>query len=142
MGKTDGSVVVHSLESGSNSSKMKTELCAKSTNPNSVEDLQWDPLSTDYLLVGWKDGTMVMYDVSSEHEVVRFDKQNDGWQSISLFKLTSYFKGLKCILWLPNQPGCFVTAGDKTGIMKTWTVSQRQPIASIKVSSSLVTCEM
>ncbi len=47
--------------------------------------------------------------------------------------LFMHIPGSSCIQWIKNQPGCFVTSGDKTGLLRTWTVSQKQSTGSVKV---------
>ena len=82
-------------------------------------DAQWDPLSESYLLVGGRSGTLHMYDVESKQTLQTFDQE----------------RGLCSLAWVPAAPGDFVTASDKTGLLKVWNVSQRAPRETIKAEA-------
>ena len=86
-----------------------------------LADCQWDPLSDTYLLVGCASGLLHMYDVESKQPLQTFDRMPGG--------------GLAMIAWLPGVPGDFLTASDKTGVLRVWNVSNRQPKDTIKAEA-------
>ena len=82
-------------------------------------DVQWDPLSDAYLLVGCATGTLHMYDVESRQPLQTFDQE----------------RGLTSLAWMPGVPGDFVTASDKTGVLRVWNVSQRAPKDTLRAEA-------
>ncbi|CAE7892179.1 yrhG, partial [Symbiodinium sp. KB8] len=95
------------------------------TSKDAVTDAQWDPLSDDYLLVSFADGSLTLYDASKQAEVHSFEKQSQAIRSLA---------------WAKAQPGNFVSATDRVGLLKLWNVSQRSPMSQIKVGTSGVLC--
>mmetsp|Transcript_71803 Transcript_71803/g.191534 ORF Transcript_71803/g.191534 Transcript_71803/m.191534 type:complete len:1269 (+) Transcript_71803:67-3873(+) len=115
LGAPDGSLtVINNVEGKKSTVESKVKNCP-------VEDVQWDPLSTDYLLVAWKMGDMALFDIAQKVEVFRFDRLSQGIRSIA---------------WVRSEPGNFVTVTDKVGVLRKWNVSQRAPIDMIKVGVS------
>jgi hypothetical protein len=45
---------------------------------SSVEDIQWDPNSSNYFLVCWKDGALSLVDADEEREMQVFERQGAG----------------------------------------------------------------
>eukprot|EP00743_Colponemidia_sp_Colp-15_P006499 GILK01006998.1.p1 GENE.GILK01006998.1~~GILK01006998.1.p1 ORF type:complete len:1239 (+),score=161.70 GILK01006998.1:69-3785(+) len=88
------------------------------TKQQPIEDIQWDPLSTNYYLVAYKDGTMYLCDADEDTVLQTFDKQGGG---------------IKGIAWIRSQPGNFITTNDKTGAFRVCNVSHRSPIEVLKV---------
>lgn len=43
-------------------------------------------------------------------------------------------KFVKAISWMSWAPGSFVSVSSRTGVIRVWNVSQKQPIEVIKVS--------
>ena len=86
-----------------------------------LADAQWDPLSDGYLLAGMVSGAMHMYDVDSKQSLQTFEQNT--------------IAGLTMIAWIPGVPGDFVTATDKTGVLRVWNVSQRGPKDLIKAEA-------
>lgn len=121
VGTSEGSLHVHLVATGK-----KTHILGKSkTSKDAVTDAQWDPLSEDYLLVSFQDGSLALYDVSSSTEIHTFDIQS---------------QPVKSIAWAKAQPGNFLTSTERVGVLKLWNVSQRTPLSQIKVGHSGVNC--
>ncbi|KAG9405553.1 WD repeat-containing protein 17 [Aphanomyces cochlioides] len=87
---------------------------------SAIIDLQWDSLSTIYLLIATRDGHCALWEVTEQTGVPlhTFDKQGSGTTAIA---------------WLPWASGLFVTANGRTGNVKLWNVSQTTPIEHFRV---------
>eukprot|EP00929_Paragymnodinium_shiwhaense_P078519 TRINITY_DN40719_c0_g1_i1.p1 TRINITY_DN40719_c0_g1~~TRINITY_DN40719_c0_g1_i1.p1 ORF type:complete len:1260 (-),score=209.45 TRINITY_DN40719_c0_g1_i1:239-4018(-) len=121
LGTADGSLIIYDQRTG----KQATIVGRAKTSKDPVTDAQWDPLSEDYMLVAFGDGSLVLYDASSQKEIHSFDKQH---------------QPIRTLAWARSQPGNFVTGTDKVGVLRLWNVSQKAPLAMIKVGSSGVSC--
>jgi WD40 repeat protein len=105
-GNVDGSVFIYDTTSKgykfikSNLDNSKTE----------VIDLQWDPLSDNYLLVAYKNGAIKLLDTDSGQDVFVYEVSPTG---------------VSAIRWVANVPGEFLSADARTGIVKMWNVSQK-----------------
>lgn len=120
-GLEDGSLTVYNSQQ-----QKKVNIVGKSkTSKDAVTDAQWDPLSEDYLLVSFADGSLTLFDVSRQAELHSFDKQAQAIRSLA---------------WAKAQPGNFVSATDRVGLLKLWNVSQRTPLGQIKVGNTGVLC--
>jgi WD40 repeat protein len=119
IGLSDGRLVL--FENRNASKKLVFNQPKKNPNTVAIEDVQWDPLSTDYMLVCYQDGCLSLVDVARDVEIHQFDRQAQGITTMD---------------WIRNQPGNFVTASDRMGAIKVWNVSQRSPIDQIKVGIS------
>eukprot|EP00435_Cladocopium_sp_Y103_P030001 s1373_g7.t1 len=120
-GLEDGSLTVYNSQQ-----QKKVHIVGKSkTSKDAVTDAQWDPLSEDYLLVSFADGSLTLFDVSRQAELHSFDKQAQAIRSLA---------------WAKAQPGNFVSATDRVGLLKLWNVSQRTPLGQIKVGNTGVLC--
>ncbi|CAE8613930.1 unnamed protein product [Polarella glacialis] len=121
VGLEDGSLTVYDQQTAK-----KLQIVGKAkTSKDAVTDAQWDPLSDDYLLVSFADGSLTLYDASNQKEIHSFDKQSQGINSMA---------------WAKAQPGNFVTVTDRVGVLRLWNVSQRAPLAQIKVGLAGVNC--
>lgn len=89
--------------------------------PAATEDLQWDPLSDKYIIVAFKDGSMVLFDAEESSILQTFDRQGAGIRSIA---------------WNKAVPGEFFTATDKLAALKVWSVSKKAPVDTIKIGNS------
>ncbi|CAG9315711.1 unnamed protein product [Blepharisma stoltei] len=89
--------------------------------PAAAEDVQWDPLSDKYLLVSFKDGSMVLFDAVEAGILQTFDRQGAGIRSIA---------------WNKKSPGEFFTTSDKIAALKVWNVSKASPIDTIKLGNT------
>ena len=90
------------------------------SSPAEVVDLEWDKLSSQYLLIAY-DHWMQLWDATSSYSLIQsFDRQST--------KVTS-------ICWLDWAPGSFLSANEKTGILKMWNASSKAPMDSIRVTT-------
>lgn len=120
-GVEDGSLAIFDHQSGK-----KVLIVGKSkTSKDPVTDAQWDPLSDTYLLVSFADGSLTLYESGTQAEIHSFEKQT---------------QGIKSIAWAKAQPGNFLTATDRVGVLRLWNVSQRSPLMQIKVGHTGVLC--
>ena len=88
----------------------------------SVSDIQWDPLSAEYALVSWTDGSLGLFDTSKCSLVTKFNSASSA--------------GPHPIQFVPWQPGNFLSAGPRTGFVHLWNVSKSSPMDSIRVSQT------
>lgn len=87
-----------------------------------VLDLEWDPLSDNYLLASFGGGTMALFDVDALGMVRTFDKQAGG--------------GIGCLEWIRGSPGSFLAASERHGSVRRWNVSQSHAEEAYKVGNS------
>ena len=85
-----------------------------------VLDLQWDPLSDNYILVSFDSGDVALYDYVSLEEMRTFERQSGGMNHLS---------------WIRASPGTFLASSSKHGVVREWNVSQVAPKRSYKVSN-------
>lgn len=85
----------------------------------SVTDLQFDTLSSIYLLVSYQ-YYIILWDIEANTQMHIFDKTN--------FNITS-------INWLSWTSGNFIVTNSKSTIISIYNVSQKQPIDTIKLSN-------
>jgi len=96
----------------------RTKLEPMKTKNNSVEDIQWDPLSNNYCLVSYADGQLQMIDCEQAGD--------------PLISFERFPQGIRYMSWVPDQPGNFITVSDKSSVIKVWNVSQKLPVNQIK----------
>lgn len=82
-----------------------------------VVDLQWDSLSSHYLLVAYE-SFMTLWDGSTAALMLVFEKQ-----SVSI----------SAVLWLDWAPGSFISSNEKTGVIKLWNASQKTSLSSFRI---------
>lgn len=99
--------------------KRQSVLQVKDRETVAVVDLQWDRLSSSYLLVAYQ-FFVSLWDTESAMEVLIFERQT--------MPITS-------IAWMHWTPGNFVTANSKNGFLKVWNASQKQPLDSMRFNS-------
>ncbi|XP_077983757.1 WD repeat-containing protein 17-like [Glandiceps talaboti] len=99
---------------------LRPEHLEGSDEEDPVADLQWDPLSNDYLLV------------ANQHFGVRLI-DTDSLTVIITFMLPSAAASVHTVSWIPTAPGMFVTGDTHVGVMRVWNVSKNTPIENIKL---------
>jgi len=92
----------------------KLLLAANRTSP--VVDMQWDRLSSSYLLVAY-DFFLSLWDAESGSEIHTFEKQTVNITSIA---------------WMDWTAGNFISTNGRNRNLKVWNASQRQPLDTIK----------
>ena len=86
-------------------------------NSYNVVDVQWDRLSSVYLLVAYSN-FVSLWDTETQTEINVFDKQPVGITSVA---------------WMDWTAGSFLTANAKNGTLRVWNVSQKAPMDTIRV---------
>ena len=117
-----------------------------------VADFAWDPLSTFYILVAYKNGTILLWDAEGGCNIVIEElgqrKKGDGWNSLMsstkraklLGKLLMVFERqtigtISSIKWMPWAAGSFAVSNTRTGMLKIFNVSQNQNIDRIRINA-------
>lgn len=112
VGCSTGSVVLFNAKT-----KSQQVLFAKDRSMP-VVDLQWDRLSSVYLLVAYTT-YLALWDTESCESLHIFDTQHVHMSSLA---------------WMDWTAGGFVTASAKNGTVKIWNAGQKAPLKSVKVS--------
>eukprot|EP01033_Poteriospumella_lacustris_P008928 gene8927-6410_t len=94
-----------------------TKLLSNPDKKLQVEDLQWDRLSTSYLLVAYR-SHIELWDTESTALVHSFDKQPIAIQGIA---------------WMDWTAGNFISFNNKNNNLKVWNASQKHPIETMKI---------
>uniref|UniRef100_A0A4X1VYY9 WD repeat domain 17 n=1 Tax=Sus scrofa TaxID=9823 RepID=A0A4X1VYY9_PIG len=92
-----------------------------------VTALEWDPLSTDYLLV------------ANLHHGIRL-VDSESLCCITTFNLPSTAASVQCLAWVPSAPGMFVTGDSQVGVLRIWNVSRTTPVDNIKLKKTGFHC--
>uniref|UniRef100_A0A3Q2UKS2 Uncharacterized protein n=1 Tax=Fundulus heteroclitus TaxID=8078 RepID=A0A3Q2UKS2_FUNHE len=95
-GHTDGSLSVFQPGSKSQKHVLRPEALEGTDEEDPVSALEWDPLSTDYLLV------------SNLHNGIRL-VDSEGLACITSFCFPSAAASVQCLAWVPSAPGMFIT---------------------------------
>ncbi|XP_060065865.1 WD repeat-containing protein 17-like [Ylistrum balloti] len=108
--------------------KSYKHVCAPDENSDSEEEdpvtaLEWDPLSTDYLIIANTFGTIRLIDSNSLNIIIRFIMPSVASQVSSLS-------------WIDSAPGMFVTGDAKTGVLRVWSVSRSSPLETIRLKQT------
>eukprot|EP01032_Pedospumella_encystans_P020923 gene20923-23757_t len=85
-----------------------------------VVDLQWDRLSSSYLLVAYQ-FFLSLWDAESGSEIHAFEKQTIP---------------ITCVAWLDWTAGNFVSANGRNRNLKVWNASQKQPLDTLKFAGT------
>ncbi len=85
-----------------------------------VVDLQWDRLSSSYLLVAYQ-FFLSLWDADSGSEIHAFEKQTIP---------------ITCVAWLDWTAGNFVSANGRNRNLKVWNASQKQPLDTLKFAGA------
>uniref|UniRef100_A0A3B4TPG6 Uncharacterized protein n=1 Tax=Seriola dumerili TaxID=41447 RepID=A0A3B4TPG6_SERDU len=97
-GHTDGSLSVFQPGSKSQKHVLRPESLEGTDEEDPVSALEWDPLSTDYLLV------------SNLHNGIRL-VDSEALNCITSFCFPSAAASVQCLAWVPSAPGMFITGG-------------------------------
>lgn len=89
-----------SHQSGSKNQKhvLRPESLEGTDEEDPVTALEWDPLSTDYLLV------------ANLHNGIRL-VDSESLCCITTFSFPSAAASVQCLAWVPSAPGMFITGG-------------------------------
>uniref|UniRef100_A0A3P9N8S1 WD repeat domain 17 n=1 Tax=Poecilia reticulata TaxID=8081 RepID=A0A3P9N8S1_POERE len=122
-GHTDGSLSVFQPGSKSQKHVLRPESLEGTDEEDPVSALEWDPLSTDYLLV------------SNLHNGVRL-VDSEGLSCITSFCFPSAAASVQCLAWVPSAPGMFITGDSQVGVLRVWNVSRSTPLDSFKLKKT------
>lgn len=88
------------ITSGSKNQKhvLRPESLEGTDEEDPVTALEWDPLSTDYLLV------------ANMHNGIRL-LDSESLSCITTFSFPSAAASVQCLAWVPSAPGMFITGG-------------------------------
>ena len=89
-----------------------------------VVDARWDPLSVDYFLCCWTDGSLGLFDTTGAARI---------WFNTG--------SPVKAIRWVKSQPGSFLALPEnRPGVVQVWNASKASsPLEQIRVASSTIT---
>ena len=98
LGHTDGSISM--INPGQKTRKHELHLDEEmsSSDDNPVQNMEWDPLSQDYILVTYLQGRMKLIDSNT-------------LTVITQYSLPSAAARVKTLSWIHNAPGMFITGG-------------------------------
>ncbi len=106
-------------------STQKTISCVR-IEGRKITDFQWDPLSSDFLLVSYGD-RVKMYDIYFTEKIQDVEEK-----SISSFEKVN--GGVSSVQLIDEEPGNFVTSDARTGVLRFWNVSQATCKSLVKLN--------
>ncbi|XP_062992231.1 WD repeat-containing protein 17 [Elgaria multicarinata webbii] len=122
-GHTDGSLSVFQPGSKSQKHVLRPESLEGTDEEDPVTALEWDPLSTDYLLV------------ANLHNGIRL-VDSESLSCITVFNFPSAAASVQCLAWVPSAPGMFITGDSQVGVLRVWNVSRTTPIDNFKLKKT------
>ncbi|KAK1174855.1 WD repeat-containing protein 17 isoform X1 [Acipenser oxyrinchus oxyrinchus] len=122
-GHTDGSLSVFQPGSKSQKHVLRPESLEGTDEEDPVSALEWDPLSTDYLLV------------ANLHNGIRL-VDSESLSCITTFSFPSAAASVQCLAWVPSAPGMFITGDSQVGVLRVWNVSRTTPIDNFKLKKT------
>uniref|UniRef100_A0A3P8W9Z8 WD repeat domain 17 n=1 Tax=Cynoglossus semilaevis TaxID=244447 RepID=A0A3P8W9Z8_CYNSE len=122
-GHTDGSLSIFQPGSRSQKHVLRPESLEGTDEEDPVSALEWDLLSTDYLLV------------SNLHNGIRL-VDSEALTCITSFCFPSAAASVQCLAWVPSAPGMFITGDSQVGVLRVWNVSRSTPLDSFKLKKN------
>ncbi|KAF4090807.1 hypothetical protein AMELA_G00055710 [Ameiurus melas] len=122
-GHTDGSLSVFQPGSKNQKHVLRPESLEGTDEEDPVTALEWDPLSTDYLLV------------ANMHNGIRL-LDSDSLSCVTAFSLPSAAASVQCLAWVPTAPGMFITGDSQVGVLRVWNVSRTTPLDNFKLKKT------
>ncbi|XP_073075306.1 WD repeat-containing protein 17 isoform X4 [Manis javanica] len=126
-GHIDGSLSVFQPGNKSQKHILRPESLEGTDEEDPVTALEWDPLSTDYLLV------------ANLHCGIRL-VDSESLYCITTFSFPSAAASVQCLAWVPSAPGMFITGDSQVGILRIWNVSRTTPIDNFKLKKTGFHC--
>ncbi|XP_033115625.1 WD repeat-containing protein 17-like [Anneissia japonica] len=126
-GHADGSLSFFNTDRRPNKHVLRPENVDGSEDDDPVMDLEWDPLSLDYLLVVHVQCGVRLVDCESLNV-------------ITVFQLPNSATAVQTLAWIPTAPGMFATGDTHHGIIRFWTVSNPAPICSLNLKKTGFHC--
>ncbi|XP_029434040.1 WD repeat-containing protein 17 isoform X3 [Rhinatrema bivittatum] len=122
-GHIDGSLSIFQPGCKSQKHVLRPESLEGTDEEDPVTALEWDPLSTDYLLV------------ANLHNGIRL-VDSDSLSCITTFSFPSAAASVQCLAWVPSAPGMFITGDSQVGVLRVWNVSRTTPIDNFKLKKT------
>uniref|UniRef100_A0A667WJC0 WD repeat domain 17 n=1 Tax=Myripristis murdjan TaxID=586833 RepID=A0A667WJC0_9TELE len=122
-GHTDGSLSIFQPGCKSQKHVLRPESLEGTDEEDPVTALEWDPLSTDYLLV------------SNLHNGIRL-VDSEALACITSFCFPSAAASVQCLAWVPSAPGMFITGDSQVGVLRIWNVSRSTPLDNFKLKKT------
>nr|XP_032812535.1 WD repeat-containing protein 17 isoform X1 [Petromyzon marinus] len=122
-GHTDGSLSIFQPGWKSQKHVLRPESLEGTDEEDPVTALEWDPLSTDYLLA------------ANLHNGIRL-VDADSLVCITAFALPGAAASVQCLAWVPSAPGMFVTGDSQVGVLRVWNVSRTTPLEHFKLKKT------
>ncbi|NXU34394.1 WDR17 protein, partial [Drymodes brunneopygia] len=122
-GHTDGSLSLFQPGSRNQKHVLRPESLEGTDEEDPVTALEWDPLSTDYLLV------------ANLHNGIRL-VDSESLSCITTFSFPSGAASVQCLAWVSSAPGMFITGDSQVGVLRVWNVSRTTPIDNFKLKQT------
>ncbi|XP_066535677.1 WD repeat-containing protein 17 isoform X2 [Hoplias malabaricus] len=122
-GHTDGSLSLFQLGSKYTKHTLRSASLEGTDEEDPVTALEWDPLSTDYLLVANMHNGIRLLDSVSQ-------------TCVTTFSLPSAAASIQCLAWVPTAPGMFITGDSQVGVLRIWNVSRTTPLDNFKLKKT------
>ncbi|XP_013910742.1 PREDICTED: WD repeat-containing protein 17 isoform X1 [Thamnophis sirtalis] len=122
-GHTDGSLSLFQPGCKHQKHVLRPESLEGTDEEDPITALEWDPLSTDYLLV------------ANLHNGIRL-VDSESYSCITAFNLPSGAASVQCLAWVPSAPGMFITGDSQVGVLRVWNVSRTTPIDNFKLKKT------
>ncbi|NXP25942.1 WDR17 protein, partial [Scytalopus superciliaris] len=122
-GHTDGSLSIFQPGSKNQKHVLRPESLEGTDEEDPVTALEWDPLSTDYLLV------------ANLHNGIRL-VDSESLSCITTFSFPSGAASVQCLAWVSSAPGMFITGDSQVGVLRVWNVSRTTPIDNFKLKQT------
>ncbi|KAI7810539.1 WD repeat-containing protein 17 isoform X2 [Triplophysa rosa] len=122
-GHTDGSLSIFQPGTKNQKHVLRPESLEGTDEEDPVTALEWDPLSTDYLLV------------ANMHNGIRL-LDSESLSCITTFSFPSAAASVQCLAWVPSAPGMFITGDSQVGVLRIWNVSRATPLDNFKLKKT------
>ncbi|XP_077574603.1 WD repeat-containing protein 17 isoform X1 [Stigmatopora nigra] len=122
-GHTDGSLSIFQPGCKSQKHVLRPESLEGTDEEDPISALEWDPLSTDYLLVSNLNNGIRLVD-------------SEALACITSFCFPSAAASVQCLAWIPSAPGMFITGDSQVGVLRIWNVSRPTPLDSFKLKKT------
>ncbi|XP_062334611.1 WD repeat-containing protein 17 isoform X2 [Osmerus eperlanus] len=122
-GHTDGSLSIFQPGTKNQKHVLRPESLEGTDEEDPVTALEWDPLSTDYLLV------------ANLHNGIRL-VDSESLTCITSFTFPSAAASVQCLAWVPSAPGMFITGDSQVGVLRIWNVSRSTSLDNFKLKKT------
>nr|XP_045011862.1 WD repeat-containing protein 17 isoform X4 [Jaculus jaculus] len=126
-GHIDGSISLFQPGNKNQKHVLRPESLEGTDEEDPITALEWDPLSTDYLLV------------ANLHYGIRL-VDCESLNCITTFNFPSTAASVQCLAWVASAPGMFITGDSQVGVLRIWNVSRTTPIDNFKLKKTGFHC--